>query len=232
MPESGRGHMGRAVVASIVQPASCPMSFYADRVFPKLLRLASRHFDEQRRVLLRQAHGRVLELGVGTGSGLGCYPPEVTDVVGIDPYTSVLDEARRTADRLRQQGAPYRIRLHRADAEQLPYDDASFDTIVAFLTLCTIPDFAAAAREAYRVLRPDGQLLVLEHVKARDGSRLARWQRRLDPLWTRAAVGCHLDRDTGQALRDAGFSGPLEYYREDRFFPPTAPRIRGVLRKT
>lgn len=207
------------------------MSFYADKIFPPLLHLVSRHFDEQRRELMANAHGRVLELGVGTGSNLGSYPLEVTDVVGIDPFQPVLEKARETAGRLEAKGVPYRIRLHRADAESLPYDDASFDTVVAFLTLCTIPDHAAAAREAHRVLRPQGRLLVLEHVKAESGSRLERWQRRLDPLWTRAAVGCHLDRDTGGVLREAGFTGPLERYRDDAFFPPTAPRIRGVLRK-
>jgi ubiquinone/menaquinone biosynthesis C-methylase UbiE len=180
---------------------------------------------------MAHANGRTLELGVGTGSNLSFYPPEVSDVVGIDPHPAMVAEARRTADRLRHEGTPYRIRIHRADAERLPYDDASFDTVVAFLTLCTIPDYAAAAREAHRVLRPRGKLLVLEHVKARRGSRLEKWQRRLDPLWTRAAVGCHLDRDTGAALRDAGFAGPLQHYRDDAWFPPTAPRIRGILHK-
>lgn len=207
------------------------MSFYAERVFPKLLHIASRHFDEQRRELLAHARGRVLELGVGTGASLGLYPLEVTDVVGLDPSPGVLVEARRTAARLRQEGVPYRIRLHRGDAEKLPYDDGSFDTVVAFLTLCTIPDFVAAAAEARRVLRADGALLVLEHVKAPDGTRLERWQGRLDPLWTRAAGGCHLDRDTGRVLREAGFTGPLERYRDDPMFPLLAPRIRGVLRK-
>lgn len=180
---------------------------------------------------MSHAHGRVLELGVGTGSNLGFYPVEVTDVVGIDPHDAVLERAEAVAARLNAAGSPYRIRLHRADAERLPYDDESFDTVVAFLTLCTIPDHEAAAREAFRVLRPDGALLVLEHVKAADGSRLAGWQRRLNPAWNRLAVGCHLDRDTGRALREAGFTGPLERYRDDAFFPPTAPRIRGVLRK-
>ena len=82
------------------------------------------------------------------------------------------------------------------------------------------------------MLRPDGRLLVLEHVKAETGSRLARWQRRLNPVWKRAAVGCHLDRDTGAVLAAAGFdTSPLERYRDDTFFPPTAPRIRGAVRK-
>lgn len=207
------------------------MSIYADKIFPPLLHLVSRHFADQRRALMAHAHGRVLELGVGTGSNLAYYPVEVSDVVGIDPHPGVLERARLTARELEADGLAYRIRLHRADAERLPYADAAFDTVVAFLTLCTIPDHAAAAREAYRVLKPEGRLLVMEHVRARAGSRLERWQRRLDPIWTRAAVGCHLDRDTGRVLRDAGFTGPLERYRDDTFFPPTAPRIRGVLRK-
>lgn len=208
------------------------VSLYADRIYPHLLHLVSRHFDEQRRALLANAGGRVLELGVGTGSNLGFYPPEVSDVVGIDPHDAVLEKAGRTVRRLEERdGLPYRVRLHRADAQRLPYEEASFDTVVAVLTLCTIPDPRSAAREAFRVLRPEGALLVLEHVRAEEGSRLATWQRRLDPLWTRAAVGCHLDRDTGRVLRQAGFVGPLENYRDDAFFPPTAPRIRGVLRK-
>jgi ubiquinone/menaquinone biosynthesis C-methylase UbiE len=181
------------------------VSFYADHIFPTLLHLASRHFAAQRRELMRHARGRVLELGVGTGSNLGFYPPEVTDVVGIDPHDAVLERAVSTVRGLERDGLPYRIRLHRASAEALPYDDGSFDTVVAFLTLCTIPDYRAAAAEAHRVLRPDGRLLVLEHVKAEDGSRLERWQERLDPVWSRAAVGCHLDRDTGRVLRDVGF---------------------------
>lgn len=207
------------------------MSFYADHIFPHLLHVVSRHFDDQRRDLMSNARGRVLELGVGTGSNLSFYPPEVTEVVGVDPHEGVLDRAKRIVRRLERDGVPYRIRLHRADAQSLPYDDASFDVVVAFLTLCTIPDPVAASREAYRVLKPDGRLLVLEHVKAEAGSRLARWQQRLDPLWTRAAVGCHLDRDTERVLRESGFGGSVERYRDDRLFPLTAPRIRGVVGK-
>lgn len=207
------------------------MSLYADHIFPPLLHVVSHHFDEQRRSLMAHASGRVLELGVGTGSNLAFYPPEVSDVVGIDPHDAVLDRAIDTVRDLESEGLPYQIRLQRADAAKLPYAAASFDTVVAFLTLCTIPDFRAAARETYRVLKPAGRLLVLEHVKAEDGA-LAWWQRRLNPVWKRLAVGCHLDRDTTAALRDAGFdTRPLDHYRDDTFFPPTAPRIRGVLHK-
>lgn len=181
---------------------------------------------------MAHATGRVLELGVGTGSNLGFYPPEVTAVVGIDPHDAVLDRAVGAAREVQYDGPDYSVHLERADAAQLPYRDASFDTVVAFLTMCTIPDYEAAARESHRVLKPDGRLLVLEHVKAEDGSTLARWQRRLNRVWTPLAVGCHLDRDTARALQRAGFdTAPLEHYRDDTFFPPTAPRIRGILRK-
>ncbi len=208
-------------------------SFYTDRVFPHLLEWVSGHFDERRRALLEHATGRVLEIGVGTGAGLGLYPAGVREVVGIDPHRAVLRRAERRLRRLRARSGPelpYRVTLEEADAQRLPFEDGSFDTVVAFLTLCTVPDPGAAAAEARRVLRPGGRLLVLEHVAAEPGTALSRWQERLDPAWTRLAVGCHLDRDTAGILADAGFdTSPLSTYRDDTFFPPTAPRIEGVL---
>lgn len=209
------------------------MSFYEDRVFPRLLAWASTILDDDRELLLAAASGRVLELGVGTGANLRFYPSGVTEVVGLDPHPAVLDRAREVAGRMeRERELPFGIRIHRADAQRMPYDDASFDTVVSFLTLCTIPDPAAAVRETWRVLRPGGTLLVLEHVAAPIGSGLRRWQRIADPVWSRLAGGCHLDRDTRHVLATAGFDvGVLERYRDQTFFPLMAPRIRGVLRK-
>jgi ubiquinone/menaquinone biosynthesis C-methylase UbiE len=207
------------------------VSLYNDRIFPHLLRLVSRHFDEDRRRMLAHARGRVLELGVGTGASVDFYPAEVVEVVGIDPSAAMVDRAMERVRRLGRE-LPFRVRLHQADGESLPYDDASFDTVVAFLTLCTIPDARTAAMEAYRVLRPGGLLLVLEHVRARPGRMLAWWQDRLDPLWTRAAGGCHLNRDTPATLAAAGFdTSGLERYTDQSYFPPASPRVRGVLRK-
>lgn len=211
------------------------MGFYGDRIFPRLLARASSTLNADRERLLSAASGRVLELGVGTGANLGFYPPEVTDVIGLDPHAAALSRASLTGERLERDGVgglPYRLRIHRADAQRMPYADASFDTVVAFLALCTVPDPLAAARESFRVLRPGGRLLVLEHVAAPPGSWLGRVQRWSDPLWTRLAGGCHLDRDTAGVLATAGFdTTSLERYRDQMFFPLTGPRIRGILRK-
>lgn len=209
------------------------MGIYDRYLFPHLQALVTRGFEDQRRDLFARARGRVLEMGVGTGAGIDAYPPHVTDVVGIDPAATMLDRARARLERIRRRGGlPYRVHLHQADAQALPYDDASFDTVVAFLTFCTIPDPGRAAREAHRVLRPDGRVLVLEHVRAEDGRALARWQDRLDPLWTRLAGGCHLNRDTEAVFGAAGFdTEPLDSYRAHPLFPPASPRIRGVLRR-
>lgn len=210
------------------------MSFYSDRIFPHLLNLVGRHFHADREAVLRNATGRVLELGVGTGANLRFYPSTVTELVGIDPFKNMLDRARAAVERIEREGAgglPFQVRLHQADAEALPYHDASFDTVVAFLTLCTVPGAGRAAAEAHRVLRPDGRLLVLEHVRAASGRRLARWQDWLDPLWTRAAGGCHLNRDTADTLAAAGFdTRALDRYRDQTYFPLASPRIRGVIR--
>lgn len=206
------------------------MGFYSDRVFPALLAMASSHFDDDRRALLARARGRVLELGVGTGANLGFYGPDVSEVVAIDLHRAVLKRAEKTLQDLTEEGRiPYQVRLQEADAQALPFDDASFDTVVAFLTLCSVDDVDAAAREMRRVLRPGGRLLVLEHVRAEQGSRTGKWQDRLDPFWQKVAVGCHLNRDTASILDAAGFDvSTLESYREPHTFP-TSPRIRGMV---
>jgi SAM-dependent methyltransferase len=87
-----------------------------------------------------------------------------------------------------------------AGAEQLPFDDHSFDTVVATLVLCTVGDPSRAVAEAARLLKPDGQLLLIEHVRDAEGSTRAGWQDRLQPPWTRIGAGCHPNRDTATTL--------------------------------
>lgn len=177
------------------------MSFYSEHLFPPLLDWATRPFYRDRQRLIAQARGRVLELGAGSGANLPLYGPEAHEIHALEPDLTLLERARQQAAR---SDNPQRFRLVRGDAQRLPYPDNHFDTIVACLVLCTIPDPGAAAREMHRVLAGDGQVLVLEHQLA-EAAATQRWQRRLDPLWQRLACGCHLDRPTSETLRAAGF---------------------------
>jgi ubiquinone/menaquinone biosynthesis C-methylase UbiE len=140
----------------------------------------------------------VLELGVGTGKNLRFHPPSM-EITAIDISERMLDRARRRAARL---GSSARLQL--ADAQALPFDDASFDNVVATFLFCSVPDPVQGLREALRVLRPGGRLLLLEHVISEMPvlRTLMRW---FDPIpfhiW-----GAHIDRDTVANVRAAGFA--------------------------
>ena len=181
------------------------MAFYEDRIFPRILDLLSRGIEPDRAMLAGKAAGRVLEVGFGTGANLPHYAGPVSEVVGVEPGGGMLRRAEQRLADLRVHGrGPAAVALHGGSAEALDFPDASFDTVLAFLVLCTIPDAAAALREARRVLKPGGRLLFFEHVRSPDAG-VARWQDRVNPLWRKLACGCHLNRDTGQLIETAGF---------------------------
>jgi ubiquinone/menaquinone biosynthesis C-methylase UbiE len=158
---------------------------------------------EMRRQLLAEARGKVLELGAGTGVNLGLYPDTVAELVLLEPGPHM---AKRLRERVaaRPAGMPAETRVLEASAERLPFEDANFETVVATLVLCTIPDPAAALAEARRVLVPGGRLLFVEHVRSTD-SRVARNQDRIERPWRFLADGCHCNRDTAANLAAAGF---------------------------
>jgi SAM-dependent methyltransferase len=167
-----------------------------------------RRLRAARAELLREASGRILEIGAGTGLNAPYYPVG-SDVTYTEPDPHM---ARR---------APVDVVV--APAESLPFADATFDTVVSTLVLCTVGDPDTAMGEIRRVLRPGGRLLLLEHVRAADGSRLAGWQDRVNPVWRRVAGGCNCNRDTVAALARSGFTVRL---RPSGFAPPL---IRPVL---
>lgn len=154
-------------------------------------------FGDGRHWACSRATGRVLEIAVGTGRNLAFYPPEVT-LVGIE-----LSPAMAAIARQRAADVGRAIELHIGDAQALPFDDASFDSVVCTLSLCTIPDHAKAIAEMARVLRPGGKLLLLDHI----GSR---WW----PVWLvlkflelfSARSGEYLTRRPLPLLAPAGFS--------------------------
>ncbi len=177
------------------------MGFYRNHVVPRLVDLAMRHqaLLPCRERIIGAAEGRVLEIGVGSGLNLPLYGPGARSVIAVEPSPKLV---RLAARRIPTARAP--VELIEGSAEALPLPDASVDTVVTTWTLCSIPDVARALVEVRRVLRPGGSLLFIEHGRAPEPS-IMRWQDRLDPLWSRIAGGCHLNRPIDRLLREAGF---------------------------
>jgi len=169
-------------------------------LYDRMMASAERHgLGERRGRLLGEARGRVLEIGAGTGLNLPHYVAgQVGSVVALEP-----DGAMRRRLLPRVAAAPVPCRVEEAGIDEARFADGSFDTIVASLVLCTIPDPPGAAARLRRWLAPDGVLLFLEHVRA-VGWR-GRIQAAVSPLWSRLAGGCRLDRETLGTLREAGF---------------------------
>lgn len=183
------------------------MNWYDRHVLPYLIDFACGlpMVQAQRRLLVPQAQGRVLEVGMGTGRNLPFYDRQrVSLVVGVDPAMQMHRLAQR---RSRQAGIA--VELMGLSAEHLPATDASFDTVVCTYTLCSIPDPLKALREMRRVLVPGGRLLFCEHGRAPDET-VRRWQDRLQPLWGPLAGGCHLGRDVPALLEAAGFAATMQ----------------------
>jgi ubiquinone/menaquinone biosynthesis C-methylase UbiE len=178
---------------------------------------------DRRRELLSGLSGRVVEIGGGTGVNLELYPATVTEVVTCEPEEPM---ARRLEGKL--GGASVPVRVVRAPAESLPFEDGTFDHAVSTLVLCTVDDPAKSLSELRRVLKPDGTLVFLEHVRA-DEAALARWQDRLHPLWVRVGHGCHCNRPTLDTIRAAGFTvDDVDHGRLPKAPPIVRPMIAGV----
>jgi ubiquinone/menaquinone biosynthesis C-methylase UbiE len=173
-----------------------------------------------RRLVVPDATGAVLEVGVGTGLNFGLYR-DVASLAGVDPDPYMLERARPRAAAL-----PFPTEMHQAGAERMPFADARFDTAVITFTLCTIPDPAAALAEVRRVLKPGGRLLFVEHTRSiQRATGLV--QDALTPLWKTIGGGCHLNRPAAELIRAAGFHLP----RTESVFRETwtlFPVYRGV----
>ena len=149
--------------------------------------------------LLTQARGRTLEIGSGTGLNLPRYPGDLDELVLAEPDPSMRKRLQTAVRR-----GEHKARVIDAPAEQLPFADASIDTVVSTLVLCTVNAPDLALREIGRVLRPNGQLLFIEHVRS-DSPLLARWQDRLARPWQGFAEGCRCNRATLELMNACGF---------------------------
>ena len=178
------------------------MGFYNRHIMPNLINglCGMSEITDQRRKLVPQAEGVVVEVGIGSGHNLPHYDAgKVIKVIGIDPDEHMWKAGR---DRVRLSAVPVeRVGL---SGEQLPLDRHMADTVLVTYSLCTIPDAVAALCEMRRILKPGGRLLFLEHGAAPEES-VRKWQGRIDPVWKRIAGGCHSGRPIPKLLDQAGW---------------------------
>jgi ubiquinone/menaquinone biosynthesis C-methylase UbiE len=197
------------------------MGWYTCHVFPRLLDwlMRQRPVARERPKAVGRACGRVLEIGFGTGLNLPHYGHGVTQLVALEPVSMLPKRvARRVAE------APIPVERVMGRAEELPFAEGFFDSVVSTFTLCTVGDARQSLAEIARVLRPGGQFVFLEHGQS-DNPRVARWQDRLNNLQRWLACGCNLNRPIDELVRASGLSlDELERYRL-----PRAPRIVGEL---
>ena len=177
------------------------MGFYNEQVVPRLVEwtLGTSGFDKYRARTAEGLSGRVVEIGFGSGLNLPHYPPEVQDVLAVEPA----HVARQRAER-RIRAAAARVEHVGLDGQKLPLEDASCDAALCTFTRCTVPDPSLALGELLRVLKPAGTVHFLEHGLSPDPG-VAKWQHRIEPIQRRLADGCHLTRDPSALVEQAGF---------------------------
>ncbi len=178
--------------------------------------------QQHRERLVAGSRGDVLEVGAGTGANIPFYPDAVTSLTLTEPEQPML---RRLERRLGEDAG---VTMLRAPAEDLPFPDDSFDTVVCTLTLCTVDDQPRAVRELARVLRPGGRLLFIEHVRSAEPG-LATWQDRLNVVSRTMAHGCNCNRPTLDGLENGGFVvREVEHGTLEKAPPFMRPLVVGV----
>jgi ubiquinone/menaquinone biosynthesis C-methylase UbiE len=196
------------------------------RVYARVAKMSERRGGAaHRRKLLAGLRGRVIEVGAGNGANFQHYPTSVSEVTAVEPERYLRERAESAAAR-----APVSVAVAHGNSDRLPGEAESFDAGVVALVLCTVPDQQRALAELYRVIRPGGELRFYEHVVS-ESAWEARFQRLADAtFWPRVAGGCHLARDTGTVIEQAGFQ--IETFERFRFSPaallPADPHILGV----
>ncbi|MEX2196540.1 MAG: class I SAM-dependent methyltransferase [Thermoleophilaceae bacterium] len=185
---------------------------------------------EIRRELIGQASGRTLEIGAGSGLNLPHYTEAVTELVVSEPSPHMRKQLRA---RLTEVAPPVGSwAVVDCGGEELPFDDASFDTVAATFVHCTIPRPQRALAEIARVLRPGGRYLFLEHVRAGDGTVLGRFQDLVEFPHRYLAAGCHPNRRTEAILAASPLQiERLEHGTQPRAFPTVRPSIIGAARR-
>lgn len=197
------------------------MGFYSRYVFPRIYDwvMDKPFWADYRAAHLANVHGDILEIGVGTGLNLPYYPSHVRKITTVDPNPGM---NKRLQQRIEK--SPIALDRYIDSSERLPIADASFDCVVSTLTMCSIPNLNRAISEIFRVLRPGGQLFFLEHGISPD-ERVARWQRRLNPLQRIFADGCTLILNVPELLAAELFNS-IEF---DNFYIKELPKTHAYM---
>ena len=176
------------------------MGIYENKIFPRVLDATEpKEMAEQRRHILREVKGEILEIGIGTGVNLNYYPANIKTLTAIEPSDAMRPRAKQKADAI-----GLTVEWHRGRGEQLPFDAGRFDIVVLIDVLCTVENVDAVLQESYRVLKPSGRLHFLEHGLAHE-DKIRKWQFRLNGLSKAIACGCQLTRDIEKHIRDSDF---------------------------
>ncbi len=196
--------------------------WYSRKIFPRLLNwsMTQTAFAPLREALLKEARGHILEIGFGTGANIPYYPPGIESVTAIDPNPGMVSFVQSSSQK------PVPVRWVMAFAECLPFMEATFDTIVSTMTLCSVPQIQVSLQELLRVVRPGGQFLFLEHGQSPDGG-VQKWQNGLTPLWKRIGDGCHLNRPMARLIQAESWTIPAL----ETFYLPGIPKPFGYFYK-
>ena len=196
------------------------MSFYDKYILPKVLNCtcASKPIRYQRDKIVPLAEGVVLDVGIGSGLNIPFYnKSKINYLYGLDPSKELLDIAKSVANKENLE-----IEFLECGAESMPLPDKSIDTVLITYTMCSIPDVALSNSEIMRVLKDDGKLLFCEHGLAPD-KNIAKWQKRINPLWGKIAGGCNLNRDIPKLISSSGF----KISNMEEMYLPSTPKFAG-----
>ena len=176
------------------------MNLFEKYIGPRITNFICGHkvLTRQRQKVVPLAKGRVLEIGIGTGLNLKFFDPaKVRHVWGLDPSIDMWKMAEA-------KSVQFDVEFIQASAESIPLDDGNADTILVTYTLCSVANIIAALKDMRRVLKPGGELIFCEHGAAPD-ENVRKWQDRLNPIWSRLAGGCNLNRSIPALLEQGGF---------------------------
>ena len=196
------------------------MSFYEKYILPRFLicACASEPITYQRKKVVPLAEGKILEVGIGSGLNLPFYnKSKIEEIWGIDPSEELNAMAKKVAIK-----EDINVNFITSSAEDIPFPNDYFDTVLITYTMCTIPSVLKANKEIRRVLKHNGKMIFCEHGVSPD-ENIKKWQKRLNSIWGKIAGGCNINRNIPMLIKSSGF----KIVEMDEMYLPKTPRIAG-----